>query len=64
MKFKNPSHLKVHKDSIHHDVKFDCSDCGKQFKRKHHLKNHKDNIHEGIKHLCKQCDKQFSYEYD
>ena len=32
--FSTKGNLKVHEDSIHKNIKFDCQDCGKQYNKK------------------------------
>ena len=48
--FSQKGYLKIHEDSIHKNIKFDCHDCGKQYAQKGNLRSHINNIHKGIRH--------------
>ena len=54
--------LKIHQDSVHKEIKFDCQDCGKQFKRKNKLLVHVKIFHKFQKLQCDKCDKEFRTE--
>ena len=58
--FTTKGNLKLHENSIHKNIKFDCKDCGKTFKQKGHLTRHINYVHNEIRYKCDQCDKEYT----
>ena len=53
--FKYASEKTSHVNSIHKQIKYECTICGYKAPLQHNLTRHIKSVHEGITHSCTIC---------
>ena len=56
--------IRNHMRSVHENVRFTCSQCGKSYSKKADLQEHVKAIHKGLKPSCRYCKRQFTRNSD
>ena len=60
MHLNGKNQLRMHKNSRHFGITFNCDQCDFSAKQKGQLTKHVERVHLGIKHPCKFCEDEFS----